>query len=237
MPSESDQVAASKWEARYLAVQAFLGESSERYPLRDHVEDPERSLGRWVEKQRQARQVLGPLRQAQLEQLPAWQWGAPEPAPPHHTLTSSNTWIFPGTRVDMAVQGRYRALVFAPSAKLTPEQTAYINRRVDDIMARDGRVKKGDARAVVRRFRKAAGATAVVVRNARLKAEAAAHATARAKRALHLDQVNKNKNKKSKRRCAHGQRTSSACDRCAVVALQRRLDNEISNLGLDAEQV
>ena len=182
MPSESDQVAASKWEARYLAVQAFLGESSERYPLRDHVEDPERSLGRWVEKQRQARQVLGPLRQAQLEQLPAWQWGAPEPAPPHHTLTSSNTWIFPGTRVDMAVQGRYRALVFAPSAKLTPEQTADINKRVDDIIARDGRVKKGDARAVVRRFRKAAGATAVVVRNARLKAEAAAHATARAKR-------------------------------------------------------
>ena len=70
----------ARWEAQYLALQAFLCESRDRYPSRNAApQSNERRLGRWMNTQRQARAghrgyAMTERRAARLESLPGWRW-------------------------------------------------------------------------------------------------------------------------------------------------------------------
>ena len=76
----------AKWEAQYLALQAFLTENGGRYPAKRATESTELCLYRWVSRQRRKPNV-GEDQAVRLQGLPGWQWCLPtEPERPKRVM-------------------------------------------------------------------------------------------------------------------------------------------------------
>ena len=67
----------AKWEAQYLALQAFLSDTGGRYPSKCATESTERCLNRWVSRQRRMSSAGGEDQAVRLQSLPGWQWCLP----------------------------------------------------------------------------------------------------------------------------------------------------------------
>ena len=68
----------ASWENNFSCLQHFVQEFGHASPA-DSVEYQNRSIGRWVGKQRTRREQLNSERHARLESLPGWTWDARSP--------------------------------------------------------------------------------------------------------------------------------------------------------------